>query len=87
MPTKSKLEQAVEEQAAKLDPASKELVLSQFATYRWNKARMSRIEGLVRMADAGEPVEGDLRALMAERSQLAAVNEGIAKGLLAQLGE
>lgn len=38
------LKDAVEKQAANLDPAQREFVLEEFRTYEWNSARISELE-------------------------------------------
>jgi len=40
----SNLKDAVEKQAANLDPAQKEFVLAEFGTYMWNAARIEELE-------------------------------------------
>lgn len=44
MPYKSKLQQAVEKQAANLDPAQREFVMAELRTYLWNERNQKRIE-------------------------------------------
>lgn len=39
-----KLKEAVEKQAATLDPAQREFVLEEFGTYEWNAARIEELE-------------------------------------------
>lgn len=39
-----KLQEAVEKQAANLDPAQREFVLAEFRTYKWNDARIAELE-------------------------------------------
>lgn len=94
MATKTKLEQAIEKQALSLDDAQRELVLSQFSTYKWNKNRMRDIEDIFRMMDS-RPVPTDPKAmkseviyrksLTSERNQLATANNSIASKLFMQL--
>ena len=45
MPKKDNLQEAIERQAASLDPAQREFVLTQFTTYQWNANRISELEG------------------------------------------
>lgn len=93
MATKSKLEEAVERQAASLDDAQRELVLSQFATYKWNKARMKQLEDQLKlldskpMSDASEVkvVLAYRKSLTAERNQLTTANNSISSKLFMQL--
>ena len=93
MATPTKLEQAVESQAKNLDPAQYELVMSQFKTYKWNKARMSEIEVRVKMlelhpSDDSKTRKIDLaerKQLMAERHQLTVDCNSIATKLFMQL--
>jgi len=92
---KSKLEQAVEARAGALNDAQRELVLSQFSTYKRNKARMAEIESKLKMLDSKDTVTRDeLRMKQAERStltyelnQLATANSRISAELFEQLGD
>ena len=87
MPTKTKLEQAVETQAKNLDPAQKELVMSQFSTYKWNRMRIREIEDMLNVATlAKKPIDPKLRKqLMTERHQLTTDNVSISSKLFMQL--
>lgn len=94
MATKSKLEVAVEKQAKNLDDAQRELVLSQFSTYKWNKNRMQQIEGQLRLMDMRPPSDDPKiakielqrrKALTSERGQLTTANNSIASKLFMQL--
>ena len=93
MATKSKLRQAIEKQADELSDAQKELVLSQFSTYEWNKARMRQIEDIFRMMDlhpASDLKElkaetARRKALSSERTQLSNANNSISSKLFMQL--
>ena len=95
MATKTKLEQAVEEQASSLNDARREIVLSQFSTYKRNKARMLEIDSSLKMLAAKTTSTGDeAREKHAERSslsyeytQLATANSRIASELFDLLGE
>ncbi len=44
MTKKDKLQEAIEKQAASLDPAQREFVLAQFATYKWNAGQIAILE-------------------------------------------
>ena len=92
MATKSKLEQAVERQASKLNDAQRELLLSQFSVYKRNNARISEIEDAlgfkgVRFGDGRETAAflAQRAALATERSQLVSANNEIASRLFTQL--
>ena len=95
MATKTKLEQAVEEQASSLNDARRELVLSQFSIYKRNRARMFEIESSLKMISARQTSTGDeVKVKHAERSslsyeynQLATANSRIASELFDLLGE
>ena len=41
---KDKLQEAIEKQAASLDPAQREFVLAQFETYKWNAGQIAILE-------------------------------------------
>ena len=93
MATKTKLEQAIEKQAAQLDDAQRELVMSQFSTYKWNKNRMTTIENMLKVIDmrpATDPKEFKMqmarrKALTVERNQLTTANNSISSKLFMQL--
>lgn len=95
MATKSKLERAVEERAKSLNDAQRELLLSQFKTYKENKARIGLLEnriGVLDVQNLANPEKEKLRlaeraALVSERSQLTEVNDGIAANLFNHLKE
>lgn len=89
--SKSKLEAAIARQAAKLDEAQRELVMSQYSTYKWNKSRMTQIEQQLHLMDV-RPGAEDMKtqvyirkALTSERNQLATANNSIASKLFMQL--
>ena len=72
MATKSKLEQAVENRAADLNEAQRELVLSQFSTYKKNAARIAQISDELRAVNArGTVTRDEVRAKQADRASLA----------------
>ena len=93
MATKTKLEQAVEKQADQLDEAQRELVLSQFDTYKWNKNRMRQIESELGLLESRVPMEpkefkmyiARRKSLTVERNQLATSNNSISSKLFMQL--
>lgn len=86
MATKSKLEQAVEEYAARLNDAQREIVKSQLSEYKRNSARLARIDDEIRAVNARPTVtREEVRTKQAERSalsyeynQLATANSRIA---------
>lgn len=94
MATKSKLEQAVEKQASCLNDAQKALLLSQFDTYKQNKAKIADIDDRIGMLDVqmlANPDTERLRlarraTLVSEKSQLQEVNSTISAKLFDQLG-
>ena len=83
MATKTKLEQAVEKQAGELNPAQRELLMSQFDTYKWNKGRIKEIENALNVSKlAGKEVDPkDRKSLMNERHQLTTANVSISTKL------
>ena len=91
--TKSKLELAVEQHAESLNAAQRELVMSQFATYKRNRAQMADIDSKLKMVNAmTTTTREELRAKQSERStlsyeynQLATANSKIAAELFRQL--
>ena len=95
MATKSKLERAVEERAKTLNDAQRELLLSQFRTYKDNKARIVALEnriGVLDVQNLANPDKEKLRlaersSLVMEKSQLTEVNDGIAANLFKHLKE
>lgn len=89
MATKSKLEKAISERSESLNPAQRELVMSQFADWKRNKARIAQIEDILgtrRRAASGAFVE-HRPELVNERAQLIDVNGRIAARLFEQLSE
>ena len=95
MATKSKLEQAVEKRAAELDPAQREILLAQFATYKQNKRRQSELLDLLSAIGARPTATLDeLRAKQADRAaasieynQVTTANSRLAADIFAMLGE
>lgn len=93
MATKTKLEQAIEAQAGELEGAQRELVMSQFSTYKWNKERMRQIEGQLSLMEKQSPADAKewkihlarRKALTAERNQLSTANNSISSKLFMQL--
>lgn len=93
MPSKSKLELAVEEQVKSLNAAQREIVLSQFKAYKRNKARIAEIASKISAIDVQtlanpgtNPVEIAKRtSLVSEMSKLEEVNNNIAAKLFSQL--
>ena len=95
MATKSKLEQAVEEQIASLNGAQRELVMFQLSVYKRNNARLSQIESELAAVNARRTeTREDVRMKQAERSaltyehgQLSTANSRIAGELFDFLGD
>ena len=95
MATKTKLVQAVEKQAEKLNDAQKELVKAQLSTYKRNSDRLAQIESQLRSMDVGTAASRDeagyrqsQRASLAyEHSQLLTANSKIAADLFDFLEE
>jgi hypothetical protein len=93
--TKSKLEQAVERHAGKLNEAQGELVRAQFSTYRKNLERLSRLEDELKSVNALQPTtREEVRAKQAQRAsltyeqgQLSTANAKIASELFGFLEE
>lgn len=92
---KSKLEKAIDERAGALGAAQAELVRSQYAVYRQNKARLAELKERMKLVDgANVSTLDEVRAKQATRStlsyeynQLAVVNSRIASDLFALLEE
>lgn len=94
MATKNKLEREIENQAAQLSAAQREIVLSQFSDYKRNKARIAAIEDLLNAprktqvtTSAANAEAAAIRDLTRERAQLMAVNNEIAAKLFDQLSD
>ena len=95
MATKSKLEQAVEQRAASLDDAQREIVLSQLSVYKHNRQRISDIKDrLVAIDAAGASTleEGRFKqtqraSLAYEKNQLETANSQIASDLFGMMKE
>lgn len=67
MSKESKLEEAVQKQASSLDPAQREFVLAEYETYKWNAAKIERIQKKI---DTGK-LDADAEAKqIRERHQL-----------------
>ena len=81
--TKSKLEKAIEDKAASLGNAQKEIVLSQLATYKRNKSRIGEIDDVLVVAK-NKPSAEHAR-LSAERNQLVITNSDILSKMFQQL--
>lgn len=95
MATKSKLEQAVERQAALLNEAQREIVLSQLSVYKQNAARMAKISDELVAVNARATVtrdelrakQSDRASLVYEQNQLSTANSKIATDLFNFLKE
>ena len=95
MATKSKLEQAVEQQAADLNDAQRELVKSQLSAYKINAARLSQIKSQLDAVNAKSVATRDevrekqayRASLTYEQAQLSAANAKIAAELFVFLKE
>lgn len=80
MASKTKLELAVEKQAKNLDPAQRELVLTQLSTYKWNVQNISRVQDKV--TAGGDKLDDQARkSYMNERHQCVAENVSISSKL------
>ncbi len=94
MATKSKLERAVEKQAATLNEAQKELILAQFSIYKRGKAKIAEVENKIAVIDMQKslvPEKAKMQlaqraSLVSERSLLVEANNEIAAKLFEQLG-
>ena len=95
MATKSKLEQAVEQRAADLNDAQRELVMSQLSAYKTNAARLSQIKSQLDAVNAkGVTTREEVRekqafraSLTYEQAQLSTANAKIAAELFVFLKE
>ena len=65
----TKLEKAINEQAANLDPAQREFVLEQFNIYKWNADKIAELEGIL---EDGELETNEENKLFKQRHQLVA---------------
>ena len=87
MATKSKLERAIEERISGFNDAQRELVLSLFAAYKKNKARLLQIEDELskcNMQASLQPEKVQLvqrASLVSEKSMLIETNSTIASRL------
>ena len=67
------LEVAVEKQANSLDPAQREFVLAEFATYQWNAERIAKLEEQLERSMGSEARDLDAEGkLFRQRHQLVA---------------
>ena len=88
MPTKTKLEKAVEENASALNDAQRELVLAQFADWKRNRTRIAQVEDTLRLSRSKDsPGSQKTAELVNERAQLIDINGRIAKRLFEQLSD
>ena len=95
MATKTNLEQAVRNQADNLNPAQREIVLSQFGIYKQNKARLVEIRTQLDIINAKPPatmeevkfIQSQRASLVYEQNQLTTANCRIASDLFNQLKE
>lgn len=95
MATKSKLEQAVESNAANLNAAQRELVMSQFSVYKQNAARIAQISMQLETLNTEQATtlqevreKQSARASLAyEHGQLSTANSKIATELFGLLKE
>lgn len=88
VPTKTKLEKAVEENAADLNDAQRELVLAQFADWKRNRTRIAQVEDTLRLSRSKDsPGSQKTAELVNERAQLIDINGRIAKRLFEQLSD
>lgn len=93
--TKSKLEQAVEKQAEKLNDAQRELVRSQLSVYKRNNARLAQVESELNAWNARQAVtteevrlkQSQRATLSHEINQLSTANSKIAAELFEFLKE
>ena len=68
-----KLEDAIRKQAASLDPAQREFVLAEFATYQWNASRIEVLESTLKAMESDEVRDLDREGtLFRQRHQLVA---------------
>ena len=65
----TKLEEAIDKQAANLDPAQREFVLEQFNIYKWNAGKIAQLEGIL---EDGELETNEENKLFKQRHQLVA---------------
>lgn len=85
MPTKTKLEKAIEDGVSSLNDVQRQLVLAQFSDWKRNKARIVEIEDMLKLR---KPSRDEQRAeLVAEKAQLMDVNGRILARLAEQLSD
>lgn len=80
MASKTKLEIAVSKQAKNLDPAQRELVMTQLSTYKWNVQNIARMQDKVTIGE-GKIDPQTRRTYMNERHQCVAENVSISSKL------
>ena len=93
--SKSKLDKAVADRADELDPAQRELVMSQFSEYKRNKTRIYDINEKLKVVDSTQTVtleevrlkQAERSALTYELNQLSVANSRISSDLFQQLGK
>lgn len=67
------LEGAVEKQANSLEPAQREFVMAEFATYQWNAQRIAQLESVLKDMESDEVRDLDREGkLFRQRHQLVA---------------
>lgn len=73
MSRNAKLKDAIEKQAASLDPAQREFVLAEFRTYQWNEDRIAKLESTLKAMESDEVRDLDREGkLFRQRHQLVA---------------
>lgn len=85
MPTKTKLEKAIEDGVSSLNDAQRQLVLAQFSDWKRNKARIVEIEDMLKLKKPGH--DEQRCDLVNERAQLIDVNGRILARLSDQLSD
>lgn len=69
----AKLKDAIEKQAASLDPAQREFVLAEFRTYQWNEDRIAKLESTLKAMESDDVRDLDREGkLFRQRHQLVA---------------
>lgn len=73
MSRNAKLKDAIEKQAASLDPAQREFVLAEFRTYQWNEDRIAKLESTLKAMESDDVRDLDREGkLFRQRHQLVA---------------